>query len=444
MKPLHNPQAEQTIIGCCLHGQIIADRLRDLRPDHFAIESHAEAYRSILQAWERGRPLDPLLLDDLLPDGPAKREGLGYWVECCESGYSPALLPGYLKLVRESATRRTLAAAAMQLHELAHGEHSAESLIASAAGMLGELVHEGIQGNGPRLIAEVIDHHLPAVGERWEGRRDGLKTGFRDLDDKLGGLRPGNLVLIAARPAMGKTALAMQISANVAEGRVVVAFSQEMADTELADRLIAFKGRVDLGKVIHGGLDAEEHRRFGEGVAKVKQLRLFVDDAPAQRIADIRAKSMKVRARHDVALVVVDYLQLMTGDGANRNAEIEQISRGLKALAKELGCPVIALSQLSRECEKRPNKRPMLSDLRDSGAIEQDADVVMMIYRDEVYNPDSPDADTAELLIRKNRQGRTGDVRLTWLGQFTAFADCGYQESRAAYVPMRRVRGFEE
>lgn len=440
---LTSPAAEQTIIGCCLQGQILADRVAGLLPEHFAVESHREAFAAILAAWHQGLPVDPVSLDDLIKTGPDSA-GLTYWVECAESGYSLAMLPGHIATVRNKATRRALLAAADEIATLAHGSGDIREQVASAAAAVSRLV-DGAVTKGPRLIADVIRDYLPEMGERWDGRKDGLMTGFRDLDAKLRGLRAGNLVLIAARPAMGKTSLAMQIAANVSEGGVVVAFSQEMADTELVDRLMASLGKVALQKVIDGQMDADDHDRFSHAMRKARELNLYIDDQPAQRISDIRAKTQSVRRKHPIALVVVDYLQLMTGDGANRNSEIEQISRGLKALAKELGCPVIALSQLSRECEKRPNKRPMLADLRDSGAIEQDADIVMMIYRDEVYNPDSPDKGTAEVLIRKNRQGQTGDVRLTWLGEYTSFADCDRQESRQQEnAPRYNRRGFDE
>lgn len=434
--------AEQVIIGCCLQGQIVADSVQGLAPEHFAIESHREAFSAILAAWQCGTPVDVVSLDDAMRATNAN-PGLAYWAECADHGYSLAMLPAHVSTVKAKAKRRSLAEVANKIAALAYDEGSVHDHIASAASMVGALL-DGAVTKGPRLLREVLREHVPEMGERWEGRRDGMRTGFSDLDAALGGLRAGNLVLIAARPAMGKTSLAMQIAAHVAEGSAVVAFSQEMADTELADRLIASVGRIELTKIIRGGMTEDDHSRMTGAMRRLYDMQLYVDDQPALRISDIRARVQAVRRKQPVSLVVVDYLQLMTGDGSNRNAEIEQISRGLKALAKEIGAPVIALSQLSRECEKRPNKRPMLSDLRDSGAIEQDADIVMMIYRDEVYNPDSPDKGTAEVLIRKNRQGRTGDVRLTWCGEYTSFADCAYQEPRSDYVPMRRRRGFEE
>lgn len=439
--------SEQIVIGCCLQGQILLDRMESLRPEHFAGEAHREAYTAILSSWSQGNPVDAISLDNLLQARNCTAADLTYWVQCFETGYSLAMLPSHVASIRDKAQRRALLAAADQIAAMAHDGGEISEHLASASALVGGLAESEIR-KGPRPLAEVLLDHMPEMGERWTGRKDGLRTGFADLDTKLGGLRPGNLVLIAARPAMGKTALAMQIAARVAADGVVVAFSQEMADTELADRLLAAAGRIPLSTIVSGGLSSDEHERFSAALGRLKPLRLYIDDQPAQRITEIRAKVLKIRRRHPVALVVVDYLQLMSGDdsrksGANRNAEIEHISRGLKALAKELACPVIALSQLNRELEKRPNKRPILSDLRDSGAIEQDADIVLMIYRDEIYSPDSPDKGTAEVLIRKHRQGRTGTVRLAWHGEFTSFGNCSQQDSRQPERTTCR-RGFDD
>tara|TARA_R110001583_G_C5671067_1_gene411145 strand:+ start:15307 stop:16647 length:1341 start_codon:yes stop_codon:yes gene_type:complete len=444
---LTNLSAEQTIIGCCLQGQILLDRISSLKPEHFAAESHREAFSVIKESWAKGVPTDPVLLDTMLTAHQSNSEGLAYWVECANSGYSTAMLPAHIRVVRDNAQRRALLATADKIAAMVHNGGDINEHVASASALVGNLLEREIR-KGPRLLLDVLRDHLPEMGERWGGRQDGLKTGFTDLDIMLGGLRPGNLILIAARPAMGKTSLAMQIGTHVASSGVVVAFSQEMADTELADRLLASAGRIPLSTIVAGGLSSEEHNRFAAALGRLSPLRLYIDDQPAQRLSDIRAKALSIRRRNEIALIVVDYLQLMSGDDArkpssNRNAEIEQISRGLKALAKELACPVIALSQLNRDLEKRPNKRPVLSDLRDSGAIEQDADVVLMIYRDEVYNPESPDKGIAEILIRKHRQGQTGTVRLKWRGELTSFGNCTHQDAPQAAQP-RYKRGFDE
>lgn len=440
---LASPLAEQIIIGCCLQGQDLSDEVVGLRAEHFAGEAHRAAFVEILKAWERGTPLDAVSLDDILRTRIPQVGDLTYWVECVESGYSLAMLPAHVSTVKAKALRRALMEAANKIAALAHDEGNVREHIASAAALVDGLL-DGTVMKGPRIVSDLLRECVPAIQERWDGVQSGLTTGFVDLDRRIR-LRPGNLVLVAARPAMGKTSFAMQIAAGVARHGTVVAFSQEMVDSELMDRLIALHGRVSLGKVINGGMVDEDFNRFSHGIREVNDLRLWVDDSPAQKLSDIRAKVQQVRRREKIDLVVIDYLQLMSGDGENRNSEVEKISRGLKAMAKEIDCPVIALSQLNRSCEQRPNKRPMLSDLRDSGAIEQDADVVLMIYRDEVYNPDSPDAGTAEILIRKNRQGQTGEVRLAWLGDYTAFGNCDYQERKQTAQRVKPfARGFDE
>lgn len=441
--------AEQVIIGCCLQGRILLDRVEGLRPEHFAGESHREAFAAILASWAQGLPADPVRLDDLLRAKGNPPAGLAYWCQCADAGFSAALLPGHVRTVREMADRRALLAAAGRIAELAQQGGDIREQIAEAVTTVSNL-GQTENGRGLRAMSDVVRDFLPEFGKRFEPQQDGITTGFADLDAKLHRLRPGNLVLIAARPAMGKTAFAMQLALHEArQGGAVAVFSQEMADTELAARLFAIEGRIELGRLNAGELSSEEHDRFGLAVQRLEQLPLFIDDQPAQRLADIRARVQRLRQRQRVTLVVVDYLQLMEGapsrSSSNRNAEIEQISRGLKALAKELACPVIALSQLNRDLERRPNKRPVLSDLRDSGAIEQDADVVLMLYRDEAYNPDTPDKGVAEILIRKHRQGATGDVRLTWLGHFTAFANyAGPVAGLADHAPPRYGRGFDD
>ncbi|NMG64357.1 replicative DNA helicase [Azoarcus indigens] len=442
-------QAEQVIVGCCLQGQILLEQIDGLRPDAFAGESHREAFAAILGSWSQGLPVDPVRLQDLLRDRGTAREELGYWIACSDSGFSVALLPGHIARVREMAARRALLATADRIAALAHEGGDIGEQIAAASAAVAELSQEQGEKRGLRVMADVVRDFLPEFGKRFEPKQDGVPTGFRDLDAVLHQMRPGNLVLVAARPAMGKTSFAMQIATREAErGGAVAVFSQEMADLELAARMFSSVGRIPLEGINRGELSSDDHERFASAVSRLQGLKLFIDDQPAQRLADIRTKVQRLRRRHPLSLVVIDYLQLMEGTpskSSNRNSEIEQISRGLKAMAKELGCPVIALSQLNRDLERRPNKRPVLSDLRDSGAIEQDADIVLMLYRDEVYNPDSPDKGTAEVLIRKHRQGATGVVRLSWQGAYTSFGDLapGWVE-REAETSAGRAYAFND
>lgn len=437
---LINHEAEQAVIGSCLLGEVL--EIDALRPEHFAIDSHREAYAFILGEWAKNHPVDVLSLDSGLPDGPAKSEGLGYWGSCANSSV-PSMAARYASIVKECAMRREMVSVANRLHDMAQQRGDVAEHINAASEAISSLAEGSIKG-GARRIGEVLDKHLAVIGDRWDGKDQGVTTGFADLD-RIVRFRAGNVVVLAARPAMGKTSAAMQFAVHLAENGPVFVSSQEMSDGELADRLIASKGRIGLGGVIGGKLSHDEHDRFHYAVSTLKDLPLYIDDSAGQTLADIRTKARAIHRHHALNGIVIDYLQLMSGKGENRNSEVETLSRGFKAMAKEFGCPVILLSQLNRGVEQRPNKRPQLSDLRDSGAIEQDADIVLMLYRDEVYNPDSPDKGTAELLIRKNRQGQTGFVRLTWIGEMTMFADCDYHEARATndYKPYARG-GFDD
>jgi replicative DNA helicase len=270
-------------------------------------------------------------------------------------------------------------------------------------------------------------NHLEELFERGD-TITGLATGYDDLDEVLSGLQPSNLVVVGARPAMGKSAFALGMAAHAAlqARRPVLFFSLEMSHLDLTTRLIASEARVDSSRMRNGRLAEADWPKISHAIGRLAEAPLFIDDNPQLTIMEIRAKARRLKAKEgDLGLVVVDYLQLMTGRGSaeNRQVEISEISRGLKVLARELECPVVALSQLSRQLEQRADKRPMLSDLRESGAIEQDADVVMFLYRDSVYNPDSPDNGTAEILVSKHRSGPTAMIRLAWLDHLTRFAN---------------------
>jgi replicative DNA helicase len=286
------------------------------------------------------------------------------------------------------------------------------------------------------------------MDQRLAGEHVGISTGFTLLDSALRGLKPGNLIYLAGRPGMGKTTLAMNVAEHVAlSGHAVLFLSLEMGEGEIVDRTVASIGRIAMGDVLAGCPDQDDTERYSYALGRLADAPLILDEQGGLTLQEVRSKARSVKRKHGLDLLVIDYLQLMAGDGDNENAKLTAISAGLKGLAKELGIPVICLSQLNRELEKRTNRRPTMSDLRGSGSIEQDADLILFVYRDEVYNLESTDAGTAEIIIGKNRQGQAGMVRLAWNGRCTRFDNLadGW-EPKEAYQPFakkRRMRGFD-
>jgi replicative DNA helicase len=278
------------------------------------------------------------------------------------------------------------------------------------------------------LLTQVVERIDELYSRENQSEITGVPTGFIDLDRMTSGLQPGDLVIVAGRPSMGKTAFSVNIGENVAieAGLPVAIFSMEMGGAQLAMRMLGSVGQLDQHRLRTGRLNDEDWPRLTHAIQKMNDAQVFIDETPALNPIEMRARARRLaRQCGKLGLIIVDYLQLMQGSkaGDNRASEISEISRSLKGLAKELGCPVIALSQLNRSLEQRPNKRPVMSDLRESGAIEQDADVIIFLYRDEVYNADSPDKGTAEIIIGKQRNGPIGAVRLTWIGQYTKFGN---------------------
>ncbi|HKY70132.1 MAG TPA: replicative DNA helicase, partial [Gammaproteobacteria bacterium] len=285
------------------------------------------------------------------------------------------------------------------------------------------------RGGGPEILRQIVARTIDSIEKRFEDPNaiTGIPSGFTDIDKLTTGLQPGDLVIVAGRPSMGKTVLGMNIAEHAAmkTKKSVLVFSMEMPANALVMRLMASMGRIELNRLRTGKLSQDDWSRLSSSVSMLSEVQMYIDETPALTPVELRAKARRIARdrKNPLGLIVVDYLQLMrtTGRAENRTAEISEISRGLKALAKELHVPVVALSQLNRSLEQRPNKRPVMSDLRESGAIEQDADVIVFIYRDEVYHEDSPDKGTAEIIVAKHRNGPTGTVRLTFLGQYTRF-----------------------
>jgi len=444
---LFSVDAEQTLVGALLIDGDAIDRIGDLPESAFYLDDCRRIFGAIRQVASSGSAVDVVTVGEALQArGDADSVGgFAALVELANACPSTAAVTHHAAIIRDRSLQRRIAAAAAEVHEVAQRpDRTTPEKLDFAQAAFAALSDVAPDKPEPASVEAVIARHLAMLERRSEGQDRGLSTGFPYLDKRLsGGLREGQLILIAARPAMGKTALALQIAAHAAAAGTTTLFcSQEMSESDLADRLLALQGRLPVERIISGSLHGDDWDRVGHAMREMQQMPLYLDEQPALTLLDVRNKARQVKRKAGgLGLVVVDYLQLMSGDGANRNAEIEEISRGLKRLAKEMRMPVIALSQLNRAVEQRPNKRPMLSDLRDSGAIEQDADVVMSVYRDEMYNPDSPHAGCAEIGMLKVRQGRAGGfVPLTYRGEqvrFEAFA--GTWVEVEARSPRRRA-----
>lgn len=447
---LHSNDAEQSVLGALLiPGSDAVDRIGNIKPGHFFAETHRLIFAELMSMWSQGISVDPVTVAERLEAAGLsdKTGGLAYLGELASNTPSSANADRYAQVVVDKALERELVAAADQIQAIASGIGSTREKLAAAQSAV-MAITEAAEPKKPKPIREILIRTVATIERRGEGTDNAMSTGFHSLDAKLaGGFRRGNLVIIAGRPGMGKTALAGCIAFNAASSSVPTLFlSMEMGDTELADRLISIAGRVALDDILAGNMGGDAGDRIMAGTARLHELPLVIDEQGGLTFFDIASKARSVRRQHGLGLLIIDYLQLASGDGDNRNIQIEGITRGLKALAKELEIPVIALSQLSRNCESRPNKRPMLSDLRESGAIEQDADVVLMCYRDEYYHPDSPDAGTAEIIVAKNRQGSSGMARLAYIANQTRFETLAHDWRPTAVdrtFAQKRRKGFE-
>lgn len=421
-------EAEQSVLGGLLLDNDAFDRLGDLESKDFYRADHRTIFENISSMVLAGKAVDVVTLYAAMQaSGDAD---LAYLNELAQNVPSAANITHYAGIVRDRSQRRGLAAVAHDIGDSAKDMgRPAPSIIESAQSSLEKLVFTRSSGE-PIHISDALSDYVESLDRRYAGEGDNaISTGFPDLDNILnGGLRGGDLGLIAGRPKMGKTALALNIAKNVAQGDDSVAFlSMEMPTQQILDRSTAVIGRVDLKRLLNPRLlTNDDWPRITHAVQAMQELPLFIDDQGSLRLIDIRNKARALKRKHGLKVLFVDYLQLMEGDGDNRNAQIEQITRGLKGLAKELDIAILLLSQLNRQLENRPNKRPMPSDLRDSGAIEQDCDYAIFVYRDEVYNPDSPDRGVCEAIVGLNRQGSNGTVGLAYIGEQTRFESLGH------------------
>jgi replicative DNA helicase len=416
-------EAEQAVIGALLQDNTVLYRLPNLKPEHFFLDDHRIIFSEIVKMIREGKSADPITVGESFDKRSIDCGGFKYLAELSLNTASSYSAPTYAAIVMDDALRRTLSDVTAQLAEETNADKTtpaAEILEKIQASVMG--LSAGKTAKEPVLARHAMASHIDVMSARTEGEIKALPTGFGQIDYMLnGGMNPGNMIIVGARPSMGKTAFALNIAANVAKSKRVLFLSQEMGTDQLLDRLSASLGKVDLSAILQGQLSPEQWQGFTAACAAIESLNLLIDEQGGLTINDVRMKARRIKQQYGLDLLVVDYLQLMSGPGKNRNEQIEEISRGLKNLAKELDITVIVLSQLNREVDKRPGRRPVLSDLRDSGSIEQDADVILFIHRDEVSNPESHLKGWADVLIAKNRQGRIGDVALKYRGEYTLF-----------------------
>ncbi|CAK0771146.1 replicative DNA helicase [Gammaproteobacteria bacterium] len=431
--PPHSQEAEQSVLGGLMLDNAAWDQVADLLvEDDFYRRDHRLIFRSIASLADKGNPFDVVTLSEWLE---ARGElsnagGLAYLATLARDTPSAANIVAYANIVRERSVMRSLIRVGTDISGSAYNPEGRDSvqLLDFAEQRVFEIAERGARTR--RGFQSIRDLSLKVIDRidilyNQENPITGIPTGYYDLDEMTSGLQPSDLVIIAGRPSMGKTSFAMNIAEHAAikERKSVAVFSMEMPGEQLAMRLISSLGRIDQHRLRTGKLLDDDWPRLTSAIGLLGDIAMFIDDTPALTPTELRARCRRLKRERGLDLVLIDYLQLMqvSGNKENRATEISEISRGLKALAKELRIPVVALSQLNRSLEQRPNKRPIMSDLRESGAIEQDADVIVFIYRDEVYDEQSTDKGVAEIIISKQRNGPIGTVRLTFLGQYTRF-----------------------
>ena len=439
--PPHSVEAEQSVLGGLMLDNHAWDKVADvLTEDDFYRQDHRLIYRHICKLIEHNKPADVVTVAESL-ELSADLQGVGglaYVGAMAQNTPSAANIRRYAEIVRERSVMRKLARIGSEISDSAYSPagRSAGTLLDEAEAKVFEIAEAGARGKQgftdiQPLLKQVVERIELLYNQDNPNDVTGIASGFHDLDQKTSGFQPGDLVIVAGRPSMGKTAFALNIAEHVALEllKPVAVFSMEMGGTQLAMRMLGSVGRLDQHKVRTGRLQDEDWSKLTHALGKLNEAPLFIDESAALNSLELRARARRLHRQHGgLGLIVVDYLQLMSSSnqGENRATEISEISRSLKALAKELQVPVVALSQLNRSLEQRPNphKRPVMSDLRESGAIEQDADLILFIYRDEVYNPETQDKGIAEIIIGKQRNGPIGKIDLTFLGEYTRFESC--------------------
>jgi replicative DNA helicase len=446
--PPHSVEAEQSVLGGLLLDNNAWDKIGDVVSESdFYRDEHRRIFRQIQKLFERGKPADVVTVSESLDAAGDKESsgGLAYLSELASNVPGASNIRRYAEIVRERAILRQLVSVGDEIAESALSPMGRDSktLLDEAEAKVFAIAESGMKHQAGfvhinPLLTEVVDRIQELHDRDNPSDITGIPTGYTDLDNKTSGLQPGDLIIVAGRPSMGKTAFALNIAEHVGveAGLPVAVFSMEMGGSQLAMRMLASIGRLDSHKLRTGRMNDEEWSKLSYALGKLHEAPIYIDETGGINPIDLRARARRLhRQCGKLGLIVIDYIQLMVGarQSDNRTAEVSEISRSIKALAKELEVPIIALSQLSRKVEERTDKRPMMSDLRESGAIEQDADVIMMMYREDYYKPDTPDKGIAEVIIGKQRNGPTGTVRLAFLGEYTRFenlATGGYAPSQ--------------
>ncbi|MGG7165666.1 replicative DNA helicase [Clostridium ihumii] len=427
----HNIEAEQSVLGSMLIDKAaISAAAEELEGEDFYRDNHKVIFKAIRELYQKDIPVDMITLIEHLRSTEKLDEagGISYITEISTSVPTTANLNSYIKIVNDKATLRKLIRSATNIIETSYNKQNDVDGVVDFAEKSVFSISEEKNTSDFEAMSVVLERGFEEIERIYnnKGETTGVPSGFRDLDDKTSGFQSGDMVLIAARPSMGKTTFALNLAqyAALRSGKSVAIFSLEMSKEQLAYKLLCAEANVDMLKLRTGNLDEKDWENIARASGPLADAKIFIDDTAGISIVEMRSKCRRLKMEHGIDMILIDYLQLMSGSGGsgdNRQQEVAEISRSIKAIAKEMKCPVIALSQLSRAPEQRADHRPMLSDLRESGSIEQDADLVMFLYRDEYYDKETEDKNIAECIIAKQRNGPVGTVKLAWLGQYSKF-----------------------
>lgn len=440
----HSVDAEHAVLGAIIKNGKLIDEVGTLKPEHFYVEANREIYACMLSMSAEGREIDVITLSEWI-EQKGKGSVTGGFVHLSEIAHNTvgSSVARYAEIVKDKAIERRILAAVGDIQGLVLGAGATKDKLNAAQSLI-MAIHESHHAKQSRKIGEALDEYVATLERRHNGDIRGIPTGLIALDDMLsGGMQDGNLIILAGRPSMGKSAFSNTIAINVARnGHPAAIMSMEMTETEQIDRVVSTLGRVSLQSVLDADLAGDAGERIYAALGNLQDMPLVIDDEAGLSVHQVMSKSRQIKRKHGLRFLVVDALGLMDFDSNRMVSELGVITKTLKGFAKEMGIPVMLLCQLSRKCEERPDKRPVMSDLRDSGNIEQDADVVLMLYRDEYYNPDTPDRGIAELLVRKNRQGKCGTVPLVFIGDQTRFENLAGEWHRTEPETKKSRRGM--